>query len=58
MLPLLRNLGVRAVSANGVLGDPSGADAEEGRALLDRAADELVATVGRRDAAAPGRTTG
>jgi creatinine amidohydrolase len=34
LLPLLRDSGVAAVSPNGVLGDPSGASAEEGRALL------------------------
>ncbi|GAA1890353.1 mycofactocin biosynthesis peptidyl-dipeptidase MftE [Lapillicoccus jejuensis] len=33
LLPRLRRDGVRAVSANGVLGDPTGASAEEGRAL-------------------------
>lgn len=36
---------VRAVSANGVLGDPDGAGAEEGHALLARLSDDLVATV-------------
>lgn len=36
ILPELRTGGVAAVSPNGVLGDPRGADAEEGRALLDR----------------------
>ncbi len=43
--PLLRERGVRPVSANGVLGDPAGASAEEGRRLLSGAADELVALV-------------
>jgi mycofactocin system creatininase family protein len=43
--PALRADGVRAVSASGVLGDPAGASAVEGRRLLDAAADELVATV-------------
>lgn len=33
--------GVRAVSPNGVLGDPRGASAEEGRALLATAVDDL-----------------
>lgn len=36
---------VRAVSANGVLGDPTGASAENGRALLDRLAEDLTTTV-------------
>jgi mycofactocin system creatininase family protein len=34
ILPLLREAGVRAVSANGVLGDPAGASAAEGERLL------------------------
>ena len=41
----LRRDGVRAVSANGVLGDPAGASAAEGRALLERMAGELIALV-------------
>ncbi|GAA3663133.1 mycofactocin biosynthesis peptidyl-dipeptidase MftE [Microbacterium marinilacus] len=35
ILPGLREHGVRGVSPNGVLGDPSGASAEEGARLLD-----------------------
>jgi creatinine amidohydrolase len=38
----LETSGVRGVSANGVLGDPAGASAAEGRALLDRVVDDLV----------------
>ncbi|MGT2425052.1 mycofactocin biosynthesis peptidyl-dipeptidase MftE [Amnibacterium kyonggiense] len=34
LLPAVRAGGVRAVSANGVLGDPAGASAAEGRAVL------------------------
>ena len=34
ILPLLRERGVRAVSANGVLGDPAGASAAEGEQML------------------------
>ncbi len=45
LLPALRAHGVRAVSPNGVLGDPTGASAAEGRALLDAASDELLASV-------------
>ncbi|WP_433678432.1 mycofactocin biosynthesis peptidyl-dipeptidase MftE [Nocardia sp. CA-119907] len=41
ILPLLRTGGVRAVSANGVLGDPAGASAEEGAALLDQLTADL-----------------
>ncbi|HEX4307803.1 MAG TPA: mycofactocin biosynthesis peptidyl-dipeptidase MftE [Solirubrobacterales bacterium] len=37
--------GVRAVSPNGVLGDPAGASAAEGRALLAAAVDDLLATL-------------
>ena len=36
IMPALRARGVRAVSPNGVLGDPSGASAAEGARLLDR----------------------
>jgi creatinine amidohydrolase len=36
LLPALRRGGVRAVSANGVLGDPGGASAQEGAQLLSR----------------------
>ncbi|WP_174187674.1 mycofactocin biosynthesis peptidyl-dipeptidase MftE [Nocardia barduliensis] len=42
LLPLLRAGGVRAVSANGVLGDPSGASAAEGAALLERLSTDLI----------------
>ena len=45
LLPRLRAEGVRAVSANGVLGDAAGASAEEGRALLAAAIADLVAFV-------------
>lgn len=43
LLPRLRTEGVRAISPNGVLGDPAGATAEEGAALLDALVDRLVA---------------
>jgi len=45
ILPRLRDAGVRAVSKNGVLGDPAGASAEEGRQLLRSAVDELLCFV-------------
>jgi mycofactocin system creatininase family protein len=45
LLPALRSGGVRAVSPNGVLGDPAGASAAEGSALLDAAVDDLCAFV-------------
>jgi creatinine amidohydrolase len=41
----LRARGVRAVSPNGVLGDATGASAEEGRALLDSAIADLASFV-------------
>jgi creatinine amidohydrolase len=43
LLPLLRDGGMRAVSSNGVLGDPTRASAAEGRALLDALAADLIA---------------
>jgi mycofactocin precursor peptide peptidase len=45
ILPLLRERGVRAVSANGVLGDPAGASAAEGELLLARLVDSLSAAI-------------
>jgi mycofactocin precursor peptide peptidase len=45
LLPLLRAGGVAAVSPNGVLGDPSGASADEGRRTLDAWVGDLVAAV-------------
>lgn len=43
LLPALRREGVRAVSTNGVLGDPTGASADEGRRLLAALVDDAVA---------------
>ena len=45
LMPELRRSGVRAVSPNGVLGDPAGASAAEGAALLGRLTASLLATV-------------
>jgi mycofactocin precursor peptide peptidase len=45
LLPELRQRGVRAVSENGVLGDPTGATAEEGRRVLAAATAGLVQQV-------------
>ncbi|WP_327320090.1 mycofactocin biosynthesis peptidyl-dipeptidase MftE [Streptomyces sp. NBC_01235] len=50
LLPLLRGQGLKAATANGVLGDPAGASAEEGRALLSGAAQQLAALVSGRAA--------
>ncbi len=58
LMPLLRTEGVRAVSANGVLGDPAGASVEEGRVLLSGAVDRLVTAVGELRRSASGRTAG
>jgi mycofactocin precursor peptide peptidase len=48
LLPRLREVGVRPVSSNGVLGDPAGASAEEGRALLAVLVEDAAAAVGSR----------
>jgi creatinine amidohydrolase len=45
LMPLLRAKGVAAVSPNGVLGDPTGASAEQGRALFAQLTADLVITV-------------
>jgi mycofactocin system creatininase family protein len=45
LLPRLRRDGVRAVSPNGVLGDPQGACAPDGQRLLAGAVADLIATV-------------
>ncbi len=45
LLPELRRGGTAAVSPNGVLGDPTGASADEGAELFDRLVVDLVAAV-------------
>jgi creatinine amidohydrolase len=45
LLPRLRAEGVRPVSSNGVLGDPTGANADEGQVLLDALVRDLAAAV-------------
>jgi len=45
LLPRLRAEGVRTVSSNGVLGDPAGASADEGRALLEGLVHDLAGAV-------------
>lgn len=47
LLPALRRDGVRAVSANGVLGDPAGASTAEGARLFDALVDGVSAAVDR-----------
>ncbi len=48
LLPRLRAEGVRPVSSSGVLGDPTGANAEEGRAVLEALVCDLAVAVARR----------
>jgi creatinine amidohydrolase len=50
LLPELREKGVRAVSPNGVLGDPRGASAAEGETILE----QMIAEATRRARAADG----
>jgi mycofactocin system creatininase family protein len=45
LMPRLRAEGVHAASANGVLGDPAGASADEGRALLDAEQERIARMV-------------
>ena len=42
LMPLLRISGVRSVAPNGVLGDPRGASAQEGRRLMDSLVDAMA----------------
>jgi mycofactocin system creatininase family protein len=48
LMPRLRAEGVRPISSNGVLGDPEGASAAEGRALLEAMTADLAAAVSAR----------
>jgi mycofactocin system creatininase family protein len=45
LMPALRTSSVRAVSPNGVLGDPAGASAEEGEAVFSALLADLLARV-------------
>ena len=45
LMPSLRSGGIAAVSANGVLGDPTGASAAEGHDLVERLVYDLVDAV-------------
>jgi creatinine amidohydrolase len=53
VLPILRRDGVRAVTDSGVLGDPTGASAVEGHALLSTLTASLVEQVAAWRAASP-----
>ncbi len=55
IMPILCEQGVRAVSANGVLGDPGGASAAEGEELLARLAGGLSDAMNRLLEALGGR---
>ncbi len=57
-MPRLRADGVRAVSANGVLGDPTTSSAERGRELFERLVRNLVAELTALDVAGNGRLGG
>ncbi|GAA5123009.1 mycofactocin biosynthesis peptidyl-dipeptidase MftE [Pseudonocardia adelaidensis] len=57
LLPAMRAGGVAAVSPNGVLGDPTGASAEEGERLLAEMTVALRARVARWRPAPTGRLT-
>jgi mycofactocin precursor peptide peptidase len=54
LMPVLRTAGVRAASRNGVLGDPAGASAAEGAALLEALTADLLAAVADWRREAPG----
>jgi creatinine amidohydrolase len=58
LLPRLRAEGVRAVSPDGVLGDPTGASAAEGAELLAGLTARLEAAATRWDVDATGRLLG
>jgi creatinine amidohydrolase len=58
LLPRLRSEGVRGVSPTGVLGDPSGASAGEGAALLAGIVERLVAAASAWDVDGSGRLVG
>lgn len=58
LLPRLRAAGVRGVSPNGVLGDPAGASAEQGAALLAGMVQRLVDAVPAWQVDAAGRLRG
>ncbi len=58
LLPRLRAEGVRGVSPTGVLGNPAGASAAEGAALLTGLADRLVSATHAWDVDGAGRLRG
>jgi creatinine amidohydrolase len=58
LMPRLRAVGVRGVSANGVLGDPTTSSAERGRALFERLVCNRVAELTALDVTGNGRLGG
>jgi creatinine amidohydrolase len=58
LMPQLRARGVQAVSPNGVLGDPAGATAADGRRLLDALVDRVVREIADGDVRADVRAAG
>ncbi len=57
LMPRLRAEGVRAVSTNGVLGDPRSSSADKGRRLFERLVDTLAAELADLDVGQNGRLT-
>lgn len=57
LMPKLRTEGVRAVSPNGVLGDPTDSTPELGRSLFTTLVDSLVAEIHRLEVDDQGRLT-
>jgi mycofactocin precursor peptide peptidase len=58
LMPRLKAEGVRSVSANGVLGDPTASSVEHGRELFDRMVRNLVAELTALDVGQNGRLAG
>ena len=58
LMPRLRDEGVRGVSPNGVLGDPTTSSVERGRELFERLVRNLVAELVALDVTANGRLAG
>jgi creatinine amidohydrolase len=55
LMPALRADGVRAVSRSGVLGDPTGASADEGRRLLEQVVNRVARETAGRGIGPDGR---
>lgn len=55
LMPRLRSVGVRTVSPNGILGDPAGSSAEEGRRLFEVLVNRLHRELSDLDVGTDGR---